>query len=152
MVELDGGQHDRGRRRERPSARPFLERRGFRVLRFWNNEVQGNLDGRAGKDRWCPARAITALTLPSLARRAPPSPAPARARVSTRHSSTLARLREREAAGATGEGSGLDGLAGANAHGRMASATASTALLIISSSMRPMQPMRKLSAFASFPG
>jgi primosomal protein N' (replication factor Y) len=44
VVELDGGQHDRGA--EGTSVRTaFLERRGFRVLRFWNNDVLANLDG-----------------------------------------------------------------------------------------------------------
>lgn len=42
IVELDGSQHsevaDAGRTR-------FLEERGYRVLRFWNNEVIENLDG-----------------------------------------------------------------------------------------------------------
>jgi very-short-patch-repair endonuclease len=43
-VELDGGQHDR--RAEETSVRTaFLEGRGFRVLRFWNNDVLANLDG-----------------------------------------------------------------------------------------------------------
>ena len=44
IVEIDGGQHD-------PSARSEMERtafmrsEGYRVLRFWNNEVLQNLDG-----------------------------------------------------------------------------------------------------------
>ena len=44
VVELDGGQHseqiDSDQRRTR-----ILEQAGFRVLRFWNNDVTGNLDG-----------------------------------------------------------------------------------------------------------
>ena len=44
IVELDGGQHsdqqDYDDRRTR-----WLEQRGYRVLRFWNNDVLGNLDG-----------------------------------------------------------------------------------------------------------
>jgi very-short-patch-repair endonuclease len=44
VVELDGGQHDRDS--NTASARTtLLERRGFRVLRFWNNEVLLNPDG-----------------------------------------------------------------------------------------------------------
>src|SRR3954451_6369473 len=46
IVEVDGGQHNFGenavkdRRRDRR-----LMRDGFHVLRFWNNEVDGNLGG-----------------------------------------------------------------------------------------------------------
>jgi len=44
VIELDGGQHafstDYDERRSR-----FLEERGYKVLRFWNNEVLDNLDG-----------------------------------------------------------------------------------------------------------
>ncbi len=46
VIELDGGQHadaeavanDRNRTR-------WLNEQGYRVLRFWNNEVLGNTDG-----------------------------------------------------------------------------------------------------------
>jgi very-short-patch-repair endonuclease len=42
IIEVDGGQHttegDAGRTR-------YLERQGFRVLRFWNNDVLSNTDG-----------------------------------------------------------------------------------------------------------
>jgi very-short-patch-repair endonuclease len=42
IVEIDGGQHTP----ERDSARTAaLNRLGYRVIRFWNNEVLGNLDG-----------------------------------------------------------------------------------------------------------
>src|SRR5438552_11397847 len=44
IVELDGGQHsateDADRRRT-----AWLESRGWRVIRFWNNEVNENIDG-----------------------------------------------------------------------------------------------------------
>ena len=41
-IELDGGQHDP----ERDSARTaIIERYGYRVLRFWNNDVLSNPDG-----------------------------------------------------------------------------------------------------------
>ena len=44
VVELDGGQHqDQVAYDEQRVA--FIENRGWRVLRFWNNEVLGNLDG-----------------------------------------------------------------------------------------------------------
>jgi len=44
VVELDGGQHAESR--EDDAARTqWLEDRGFRVLRFWNNEIFENLEG-----------------------------------------------------------------------------------------------------------
>ena len=44
VIEVDGGQHDTERYRDEARAR-WLEREGFRVLRFWNNEVLENTDG-----------------------------------------------------------------------------------------------------------
>ena len=44
IVELDGGQHaERSEDESRRTA--WLESQGFRVLRFWNTDVFGNLDG-----------------------------------------------------------------------------------------------------------
>jgi very-short-patch-repair endonuclease len=44
IVEADGGQHDLNA--EKDSVRTaYLEAQGYRVLRFWNNDVLGNLDG-----------------------------------------------------------------------------------------------------------
>jgi very-short-patch-repair endonuclease len=44
IIEVDGGQQDLGR--EKDLARTaWLEARGYRVMRFWNNDVLGNLDG-----------------------------------------------------------------------------------------------------------
>ncbi len=44
VVELDGGQHaDQQERDQERSAQ--LAGWGFRVLRFWNNEVLGNTEG-----------------------------------------------------------------------------------------------------------
>ena len=44
IIELDGGQHaDQIDYDEQRSL--FLEQRGFKVLRFWNNEVIENLTG-----------------------------------------------------------------------------------------------------------
>jgi very-short-patch-repair endonuclease len=43
-IEIDGGQH--AQQIERDARRTkFLESEGYRVLRFWNNEVLGNIDG-----------------------------------------------------------------------------------------------------------
>ncbi len=41
IVEVDGGQHGVDADAERTS---WLEGEGFRVLRFWNNDVLGNTD------------------------------------------------------------------------------------------------------------
>jgi len=38
IVEVDGGQHNEQRAADETRTR-FLENRGFRVLRFWNNHV-----------------------------------------------------------------------------------------------------------------
>ena len=44
IIELDGGQHaDAG---DYDAARTrFIEAQGYRVIRFWNNDVMQNLDG-----------------------------------------------------------------------------------------------------------
>ena len=43
IVEVDGGQHCESEADERRTA--WLESLGYRVLRFWNNEVLENIDG-----------------------------------------------------------------------------------------------------------
>ena len=44
VIELDGGQHaDRVDHDARRTA--FLEKEGYRVLRFWNNDVLQNTEG-----------------------------------------------------------------------------------------------------------
>jgi very-short-patch-repair endonuclease len=44
VIEVDGGQH--GEALDYDAARTrFMEGEGYRVLRFWNNEVLENLDG-----------------------------------------------------------------------------------------------------------
>jgi very-short-patch-repair endonuclease len=43
VIEIDGGQHARS---PRDKARTeWLESQGYRVLRFWNNDVLENLEG-----------------------------------------------------------------------------------------------------------
>jgi very-short-patch-repair endonuclease len=44
IIEIDGSQHDAALPDEAERTR-FLEREGYRVLRFWNNEVLTNLEG-----------------------------------------------------------------------------------------------------------
>jgi len=46
VVEIDGGQHNDEQAIEKDRQRTiWLEHEGFRVIRFWNNEVLLNLDG-----------------------------------------------------------------------------------------------------------
>jgi very-short-patch-repair endonuclease len=44
IVEIDGGQHDRSSPQDAGRS-GFLENQGYRILRFWNNEVLANPDG-----------------------------------------------------------------------------------------------------------
>lgn len=44
IVEVDGGQHDHLSSREAERT-TFLQSEGYRILRFWNNEVLRNLHG-----------------------------------------------------------------------------------------------------------
>jgi very-short-patch-repair endonuclease len=44
VIELDGGQHDWQQAADQSRTR-FIEAAGYRVLRFWNNDVLTNLDG-----------------------------------------------------------------------------------------------------------
>ncbi|HTU12607.1 MAG TPA: endonuclease domain-containing protein [Allosphingosinicella sp.] len=41
-IELDGGQHDPARDAARTA---IIEKYGYRVIRFWNDDVLGNTDG-----------------------------------------------------------------------------------------------------------
>ena len=44
VIELDGGQHSANAERDAARTR-YLETQGYRVIRFWNNEVRENRDG-----------------------------------------------------------------------------------------------------------
>jgi len=51
VVEVDGGQHaDNSQDNERDQ---WLKNQGFEVLRFWNNDVLGNLEGVFEKIEEC---------------------------------------------------------------------------------------------------
>ena len=66
VIEVDGGQHANTVERDEIRSR-FLAREGFRVLRFWNNDVLGNRSG------------VCARVLEALGERAPsPPPSPTR--------------------------------------------------------------------------
>jgi very-short-patch-repair endonuclease len=46
IIEIDGGQHNFEETKTNDDARTaWLESQGFRVIRYWNNEVASNLDG-----------------------------------------------------------------------------------------------------------
>jgi len=46
IVELDGGHHGEDKYQAMDLERQtFLENAGYKVLRFWNNDVDGNIDG-----------------------------------------------------------------------------------------------------------
>ena len=46
IIELDGGQHNKNKIINYDSERnKYLIERGYKVLRFWNNEVNDNIDG-----------------------------------------------------------------------------------------------------------
>lgn len=62
IVEADGSQHADSANDARRTA--FLESQGWRVIRFWNNEILTNIDGvvaaivDAGNDRLPPGKAF----------------------------------------------------------------------------------------------
>jgi very-short-patch-repair endonuclease len=44
VIELDGGQHASATEADDRRTK-FLEQKGFRVVRFWNNDALGNTEG-----------------------------------------------------------------------------------------------------------
>jgi very-short-patch-repair endonuclease len=44
VIEVDGGQHDWDREKDEIRTR-YIEAFGFRVIRYWNNDVLSNMDG-----------------------------------------------------------------------------------------------------------
>ena len=46
IIELDGSQHNESENIDKDKQRTeFLENKGYKVLRFWNNEVDNNIEG-----------------------------------------------------------------------------------------------------------
>ena len=46
VIEVDGGQHNEAAHAAADATRAaYLNAKGYRVLRFWNNEVLENVDG-----------------------------------------------------------------------------------------------------------
>jgi very-short-patch-repair endonuclease len=66
VIEIDGGQHNNDDCRVADLQRTrFLESQGYRLLRFWNNEVLGNIDG-----------VLESIAAAIRASQAPPTPDP----------------------------------------------------------------------------
>ena len=67
IIEADGGQHNGAPHDEKRDA--WLHSQGFKVMRFWNNEISTNLDG------------VLTVVMAALAESpSPPSPLPLGAR------------------------------------------------------------------------
>ena len=46
LVELDGGQHSEQKVSDRDLAKQnYAQGQGYNVLRFWNNDVDNNIEG-----------------------------------------------------------------------------------------------------------
>ena len=46
IIEIDGGQHNTQKNILADEERTqYLMSKGYKVIRFWNNEVTGNIDG-----------------------------------------------------------------------------------------------------------
>ena len=46
IIEIDGGQHNQQLNIEKDNDRTkYLENRGFKVIRFWNNDIDNNIEG-----------------------------------------------------------------------------------------------------------
>ena len=46
VIEVDGGQHNENTNIEQDIERTkWLEKEGYHILRFWNNDIQTNIEG-----------------------------------------------------------------------------------------------------------
>jgi very-short-patch-repair endonuclease len=68
VIEVDGGQHDARAAQDEARTR-WLNGQGYRVIRFWNNEVLQNIDGVLQE-------VVRALELPRLRDVSHPHPNP----------------------------------------------------------------------------
>ena len=64
IVEADGGHHNLAGEHDRRDR--YIERKGWRILRFWNNDIRENLDG------------VMQTIAEALRAAPPPQPSPAR--------------------------------------------------------------------------
>jgi very-short-patch-repair endonuclease len=68
VIELDGGHHNDESQLEKDRRRTaLLEASGYRVLRFWNNDVMNNIDG---------VLAVISESIADTALAMPPTPDP----------------------------------------------------------------------------
>src|SRR5579859_4761526 len=66
VIEVDGGQHGQSSQITRDRIRDaYLRRSGYRVLRFWNNDIRENIEG-----------VLTVICNALNARESPPPPTP----------------------------------------------------------------------------
>ena len=86
IVEVDGGQHNGSEADERRTA--WLESVGYRVLRFWNNEVSENAEGVLIRIAQALASAPSPTPTSERARKSP-YPLPRGERMSAPNSSPL---------------------------------------------------------------
>ena len=64
-IELDGGQHNfEGQRQKDERPTRWLEANGIRLIRFWNNDVTGNLYGVLGEIARVASEMTPSPTLP----------------------------------------------------------------------------------------
>jgi len=65
VIEIDGGQHTQAAQSAADQQRTaWLVKRGYRVLRFWNNEVLKNMDGVLDQIETALRATPPSLTLP----------------------------------------------------------------------------------------
>jgi len=80
VVEVDGGQHAVNAAEDARRTR-YLEAKGYRVLRFWNNDVLANLDGVVAEiERVLATMAAVQPSGRAVSSDALPSPDPSRKR------------------------------------------------------------------------
>jgi|SRR5579863_1778351 len=95
VIEADGGQHAESRTDIRRTA--WLESHGWRVLRFWNNDILANIEGVQIAILQALETQRRPTPSPSHLRWVPPSPAIAGEGYKPKH---FSRLRERKRPGA----------------------------------------------------
>ena len=62
VIEVDGGQHQQNHEDQRRDR--YMQSIGFKVLRFWNNEVMANLEGVCSVIAQCLAERCAHPSLP----------------------------------------------------------------------------------------
>ena len=96
IIEINGGQHERSSPDEAKRTR-FLEDQGYRILRFWNNEVLSNLEG------------VCAIIARELRHHPHPTPPPSRGRNALTMCECRSRYRDGAAQALPLDGGGLGG-------------------------------------------